>query len=171
MTLNKILLIGNAGTDPEMRYTPNGNAVTSFRMAVTRRFGGGDGAEPREETEWFTVECWNRQAESVNQYLTKGKKVFVEGRFRSRQYTAQDGSPRHVNEVADARVLFLDRMGAPQAGGESEGAPAGPDSHAGEQRAGAQAGAPVPARRRPPGPQGGERRAGQGGDDVEELPW
>ncbi len=166
MTLNKILLIGNSGTDPEMRYTPNGKAVTSFRMAVTRRFGGGEGAEPREETEWFTVECWDRQAETVNQYLTKGKKVFVEGRFRSRQYTAQDGSPRHVNEVADARVLFLDRAGAPQS---AEGAVA-PDTHAGDQ-AGDPTGAPAQTRARRPGnPQGGERRVGQGGD-VEELPW
>jgi single-stranded DNA-binding protein len=86
--------------------------------------------------------------------------VFVEGRFRSRSYTAKDGSTRAVNEVADARVLFLDRAGAPAPGGESEGggqAPAG-----GEQAAGG-------ARKRAPVQGGGDRRGG--GDDVEELPW
>ena len=162
MSLNRIFLIGNAGTDPEMRYTPNGNAVTSFRLAVTRRFGGGEsGGEQREETEWFTVECWERQAESVNQYVTKGKKVFVEGRFRSRSYTANDGTPRTVNEVADARVLFLDRPAARpgemepggQTGSESQERPA----QTPRRRAG---GAAAP---------GGERKSG--GEDVEELPW
>lgn len=163
MTLNKILLIGNAGTDPEMRYTPNGNAVTSFRLAVTTRSGGQEGAEPREETEWFTVECWNRQAETVNQYLQKGKKVFVEGRFRSRSYTAKDGSTRSVSEVAFARVLFLDRAGAPAPAGESEGGgqPSAP-AEGGERAASA-------ARKRAPGQGGGDRRGD--GDDVEELPW
>ncbi len=161
MSLNRIFLIGNAGTDPEMRYTPNGNAVTSFRLAVTRRFGGGDdGGERREETEWFTVECWNRQAESVNQYVTKGKKVFVEGRFRSRSYTANDGTTRFVSEVADARVMFLDRAGAPAAAADGDAASTPGD-------AAPRAGAPAP-RRRAAAP-GGERKAD--GEDVEELPW
>ncbi len=171
MSLNRIFLIGNSGTDPEMRYTPNGNAVTSFRLAVTRRFGGGeDGGEQREETEWFTVQCWNRQAESVNQYLTKGKKVFVEGRLRSRSFTVQDGSTRYVNEVADARVLFLDRMSIPQAdaGASSEAAVPGAQAGNGQERNQA-----VPAPRRRVGGTAGpgaERRPGSG-EDVEELPW
>lgn len=157
-------MIGHAGTDPEMRYTPNGNAVTSFRLAVSRRFGGGEGGgEQREETEWFTVECWNRQAESVNQYLTKGKKVFVEGRFRSRSFTGNDGTPRSVNEVADARVLFLDRATQSQ-GGE----PDGPQ----QQQTGEQADRPAQFPRRKVGGTPGGPGAGKGnGDDVEELPW
>ena len=164
MSLNRIFLIGNAGTDPEMRYTPNGDAVTSFRLAVTRRFGGGEGGgEPREETEWFTVTCWRRQAESVNQYVTKGKKVFVEGRFHGRSYTANDGTTRFVNEVADARVLFLDRAGAPA------GAPAGEQADGGPQAAETgEPGAAAP-RKRAGGTSGGERRGN--GEDVEELPW
>ncbi len=163
MSYNRIFLIGNAGTDPEMRYTPNGNAVTSFRLAVSRRFGGGEGGgEQREETEWFTVQCWDRQAESVNQYLTKGKKVFVEGRFRSRSFTGNDGTPRTVNEVADSRVLFLDRAGQPQ-NAESDGP---------QQQAGEQADRPAQSPRRRVGGTAGAAGGGKAnGDDVEELPW
>jgi single-strand DNA-binding protein len=106
-SLNKIMLIGNVGTDPEMRYTPNGNPVTSFRMAVSRRYTAS--GERREETEWFTVEAWNQLAEQVNQYLMKGRRAYVEGRFRSRSFVGNDGQTRFVNEVVANRVLFLDR--------------------------------------------------------------
>jgi len=105
--LNKILLIGNVGTDPEMRYTPNGNPVTDFRLAVTRRYTSG--GERREETEWFTVTAWNQLAEQVNQYLAKGRRAYVEGRFRSRSFVGNDGQTRFVYEVVADRVLFLDR--------------------------------------------------------------
>ena len=107
--LNKILLIGNVGTDPEMRYTPNGNPVTNFRLAVTRRYTSG--GERQEETEWFTVEAWNQLAEQVNQYLVKGRRAYVEGRFRSRSFVGNDGQTRFVYEVVANRVLFLDRRG------------------------------------------------------------
>ena len=93
MTMNKMLVIGNAGTDPEMRYTPNGNAVTSFRLATNRRYTTADG-EQHEETEWFTVTAWNRLAETVNQYVTKGMKVYAEGRLKSDSWTGQDGQTR-----------------------------------------------------------------------------
>ena len=76
MTLNKVLLIGNLGSDPEMRYTPNGNAVCDFRMAVNRRYTTGEG-EQREETEWFRVTTWGRLAETVNQYLQKGQRKYL----------------------------------------------------------------------------------------------
>ena len=105
--LNKILLIGNVGTDPEMRYTPSGDAVTTFRMAVTRRYTSG--GERKEETEWFTIEAWRQLAEQVNQYLVKGRRAYVEGRFRSRSYVGNDGQTRFVNEVVAYQVLFLDR--------------------------------------------------------------
>ena len=77
MTMNKILIIGNLGSDPEMRYTPNGNPVTSFSMATNRRYTTADG-ESREETEWFRISAWNRTAEICNQYLQRGSKVYVE---------------------------------------------------------------------------------------------
>ena len=107
-SLNKITLIGNVGSDPEMRYTPNGKAVTSFRMATNFRYSGPDG-ERREETEWFRVSVWGRQAESCNQFLSKGRRVYVEGRLRSRNWEGQDGQMRTSLEVSANRVIFLDR--------------------------------------------------------------
>jgi single-strand DNA-binding protein len=107
-SLNKITLIGNVGSDPEMRYTPNGKAVTSFRMATNYRYNGPDG-ERREETEWFRVSVWGKQAESCNQFLSKGRRVYVEGRLRSRNWEGQDGQMRTSLEVAANRVIFLDR--------------------------------------------------------------
>jgi single-strand DNA-binding protein len=110
LSLNQILLIGNVGQDPEMRYTPSGAAVTDFRLAVNYRRSRQDG-DVQDETEWFTVTAWNRLAETVNQYVVKGSKVFVDGRFRSRQYVGSDGQTRTSNEVIAFRVLFLDRPG------------------------------------------------------------
>jgi single-strand DNA-binding protein len=107
-SLNKITLIGNVGSDPEMRYTPNGKAVTSFRMATNYRYNGPDG-ERKEETEWFRVSVWGKQAESCNQFLSKGRRVYVEGRLRSRNWEGQDGQMRTSLEVSANRVIFLDR--------------------------------------------------------------
>ena len=90
---NKMTLIGNVGSDPEMRYTPNGNPVTSFSVATNRRYTTAEG-EQREETEWFRVSAWNRLGETCNQYVVKGMKVFVEGRFSSREWTDQEGQKR-----------------------------------------------------------------------------
>jgi single-strand DNA-binding protein len=108
-SLNKIMLIGNVGSDPEMRYTPNGKAVTSFRMATNYRYSAPDG-ERREETEWFRVSVWGKQAESCNQFLSKGRRVYVEGRLHSRNWEGQDGQMRTSLEVSANRVIFLDRV-------------------------------------------------------------
>ena len=113
--LNKMLAIGNVGTDPDMRYTPNGNPVTSFRLATNRTYTPAEG-ERREDTEWFTVVSWNQLAEQCNQYLTKGRRFYVEGRLKSNTWTGADGQTRFNNEIIADRVLFLDRI-----------APAGPD--------------------------------------------
>jgi single-strand DNA-binding protein len=106
--LNKVMLIGNVGTDPEMRFTPNGNPVTSFRMATSRTFASADG-ERKQETEWFTIVSWNRLAETCNQFLTKGQRAYVEGRLRTHNWEGQDGQKRSRVEVIASRVLFLDR--------------------------------------------------------------
>ena len=108
--LNKIMIIGNLGTDPEMRFTPNGNPVTSFRMAATRSYVAPDG-ERHQETEWFTVVTWNRVAETCNQYLTKGRRAYVEGRLQTRNWEGQDGQRRTRVEIVANTVLFLDRQG------------------------------------------------------------
>ena len=129
--LNKMMAIGNVGTDPEMRYTPNGNPVTSFRLATSRSYTSN--GERIQETEWFTVVSWNKLAEQVNQFLVKGRRVYVEGRIKSNTWTGPDGQTRFRNEIIADRVLFLDR--GQQQGGSSEheggGVPAGAGAEAG----------------------------------------
>lgn len=129
VSLNKLMLIGNVGTDPDMRYTPNGKAVTTFRLAVTRRFNGPDG-EKQDDTEWFTAVTWNALAEQCSQWLTKGRRVFVEGRIKSNSWKGADGVTRFSNEIIASRVLFLDRGENQSNGGERQpvAAQASPDS-------------------------------------------
>ncbi|MBL7208670.1 MAG: single-stranded DNA-binding protein [Dehalococcoidia bacterium] len=107
--LNKVMLIGNVGTDPEMRFTPSGNPVTSFRVATSRTYTTSEG-ERRQETEWFTVVAWRKLAESCNQFLTKGQRVYIEGNLRTRNWEGRDGQKRTSVEVIANRVLFLDRQ-------------------------------------------------------------
>jgi single-strand DNA-binding protein len=107
--LNKVMIIGNLGKDPEMRFTANGSAVTNFSVAVSRQYSGSDG-ERREETEWFTVVAWNKLAELCNQYLQKGRRVYVEGRLQTRSWDGQDGQKRYRTEVIASEVQFLDRV-------------------------------------------------------------
>ena len=104
-SLNKVMLIGNVGQDPELRYTPDGNPVANFSIAVNRRRKVGD--EYKDETEWFNIVCFSRTAENVNQYLSKGQKVYVEGRFQSSEYVGQDGNKRKSFEVIANDVTFL----------------------------------------------------------------
>jgi len=107
-TLNKVILIGHLGGDPEMRYTPDGKSVTSFRVATTYRYTTSRG-ETREETDWFRVTVWGRQAEQCNQYLKKGQQVYVEGRLHAREWQTQDGQTRTSLEVTSSNVVFLGR--------------------------------------------------------------
>ena len=107
--LNKVMIIGNLGADPDMRFTPNGNPVTSFRVAAsnTRLVNG----ERKDDTEWFSVVAWNKQAETCNQFLSKGSKVYVEGRLQTRSWEGQDGQKKYRTEVIASRVIFLDKAG------------------------------------------------------------
>jgi single-strand DNA-binding protein len=109
--LNKVMIIGNVGTDPEMRYTANGNPVTTFRIATTRSYTTPEG-ERREETEWFNIVTWARLAETCSQFLQKGHRAYVEGRLRTRSWEGQDGQKRFRTEVIANTVLFLDRSRA-----------------------------------------------------------
>lgn len=106
--LNKITIIGNVGTDPEMRFTPNGNPVTSFTIATNRFYNSPDG-ERKKETEWFDVVTWNRLAENCNQFLTKGQLAYVEGRLHTRSWEGQDGQKHSRTEIIANSVLFLDK--------------------------------------------------------------
>jgi len=110
---HKIIVVGNLGRDPEMRYTPSGQAVTNFSLASNRQYTGSDGQTVKETT-WFRISTWGKQAENCNQYLRKGSKVLVEGRLVSDQSTGgpriwnrQDGSPAASYEVSAITVQFL----------------------------------------------------------------
>lgn len=105
-SLNKVMIIGNLGRDPEMRYTPNGAAVTSFSVACSRTRTTPDG-DRKEETEWFNVVAWNKLAETCGQYLTKGQKVYVEGRLQTRSWEGQDGQKHTRVEVIANSLLML----------------------------------------------------------------
>ena len=109
VSINKMIAIGNLGSEPEMRFTPNGRQVTSFSLATNWRYTTAEG-ERREETEWFTVVCWGRLAEQCNQFLTKGRLVYVDGRLRLHTWEGQDGQKRYRNEIVADRVSFLDRQ-------------------------------------------------------------
>ena len=108
MSLNKAMIIGNLGRDPEMRYTPSGQAVTQFTVAVNRNYKDAQG-ERQEETEWFRVVAWGQQAEFAAEYLRKGAKVFVEGRLQTRQWEGQDGQKRYTTELVANTIQNLER--------------------------------------------------------------
>ena len=108
MTLNKMMIIGNLGADPELRYTPSGKAVTDLRVAVNNNQRGPDG-EWVEETLWFRVSVWEQAAERLAEQLRKGNKVFAEGQLRVREYESRDGEKRQSLELAFARVVNLER--------------------------------------------------------------
>jgi single-strand DNA-binding protein len=121
---HKVILVGNLGRDPEMRYTPSGQAVTNLSVATNRTYTDNAGNQVKQ-TVWFRVSVWGKQAETVHQYLRKGRQVLVEGRLNGdengnpRIWTAQDGTPRASYEVTAETVRFLGG-----AGGEAGGAPA-----------------------------------------------
>ena len=104
--MNKIIIIGNVGRDPEMRYTQGGQSVTSFSVADNNKYTTRDG-EKHEETEWFNVSAFGRQAEICNQYLSKGSQVYIEGRVKSRTYQGNDGQTRHSLDVTVQNVQLL----------------------------------------------------------------
>jgi single-strand DNA-binding protein len=127
----KLVIVGRLGRDPEMRYMPDGTAVTSFSVATDRRWNDKTTGQPVQETTWFRVSVWGRQAETANQYLTKGQMVLVEGHLQPdgqsggpRIWTAQDGTPRASFEVrADNFRMLSSRQesgGAASGGGRSE---------------------------------------------------
>ncbi len=117
--LNKIMLIGNLGRDPEMSYTPSGKAITRFTVAVNRYSRDRDSGERREETQWFNIVAWEQLAERCTQYLHKGSKVYLEGRMTSRKYTNKDGVEVTAWEVVLNDMQMLDPRGAE--GGQGQG--------------------------------------------------
>ena len=123
----KLVIVGNLGRDPEMRYTPSGQAVTNLNSATNRQYTANSG-ERVKETTWFRVSVWGKQAETVNQYLRKGSKVLIEGRLTQdpatggpRVWTGQDGAPRASFEMTAQTVRFLSSREDDQGSGNNSG--------------------------------------------------
>jgi single-strand DNA-binding protein len=106
MSFNKVILVGNLGRDPELRYTPQGTPVCSFSMATNERRKDKTG-EMQDQTTWFRVTLWGRQAETASQYLSKGRPVYIEGRLRVEEWTDRDGKQRHTLEVHATDMQFI----------------------------------------------------------------
>ncbi len=118
--LNKVMILGNVGRDPEIRYTANGNAKTEFSVATNRRYQRPDG-EWADETEWFTVVTWGKLAERMSQNVQKGDRVYVEGRMQTRSWDGPDGQKRYKTDLIADRVLPQGRRQPVAAGGEYGG--------------------------------------------------
>ncbi len=163
MSLNKCMIIGNLGRDPEMRYTPSGQAVTQFSVATNRNYRDPQG-EWQSETEWFRVVVWGDQGERVAEYLRKGHKVYVEGRLQTRQWEDQSGNKRYTTELIANRVTSLerrDREGEPPFPGDASGGFSGGGSGSGSSGSS--------------GSQGGGSTASSGpsnsSEDFDDLPF
>ncbi|MGH2581612.1 MAG: single-stranded DNA-binding protein [Anaerolineales bacterium] len=121
--LNKVMLIGNLGQDPEMRYTPSGRPVTTFSVATTRNWTNAEG-EKRSETEWCNIVAWGSLAEICNQYLKKGQQVYIEGRLQTRRWEDEEGSKRSTTEIVAREMIMLSER-KDRAEGDSEAAEPG----------------------------------------------
>ena len=131
-SVNKVIVLGNLGRDPEVRYTPSGAAVCNLRIATTRNWKSKDSGEKMEETEWHSVVLYDRQAEIAGEYLKKGRPVFIEGRLKTRKWQDKEGVDRYTTEiVADSMQLLGGRDDA-GGGGRASG---GDDEGGGYQRA------------------------------------
>jgi single-strand DNA-binding protein len=118
--LNKVMIIGNLGRDPEMRYTPSGRPVTTFSVATSRTWNTSEG-EKHVETEWFNVVAWSNLAEICKQYLSKGQQVYIEGRLQTRHWDDQEGNKHtSVEIVANEMIILGERREAGEATAESE---------------------------------------------------
>lgn len=122
--INKVILIGNLGKDPETRYMPSGGAVTNITLATSESWKDKNSGEQQERTEWHRVVFFNRLAEIVAEYLKKGSKVYVEGSLRTRKWQGQDGQDRYTTEIIASEMQMLDSRGGGGTAGFSESAPA-----------------------------------------------
>jgi single-strand DNA-binding protein len=145
-SLNKVQIIGNLGRDPEVRYTPNGNAVCNVSVASTRQWKNKDSGEKQEETEWHRVVFYDRLAEIAGEYLKKGRSVYVEGRLKTRKWQDKEGKDQYTTEIVATEMQMLGGREGMGGGGEDRGG-AGDDQY-GErpQRSAAPAARPAASR-------------------------
>ena len=119
-SVNKVILVGNLGRDAELRYTPGGAAVATLNMATTEVWNDKQG-QRQEKTEWHRVVLWGKTAESLTEYLTKGKQIYVEGRLQTRQWDDKDGNKRYTTEIRGDRIVLLGGGGRGAGGGGGYG--------------------------------------------------
>jgi single-strand DNA-binding protein len=125
-SVNKVILVGNLGSDPEVRYTPSGRAVANFSLATTERFTNKEG-EKEERTEWHKIVAWARLGEICGEYLTKGSQIYIEGRLQTRNWEDRDGNKRYTTEIIAQAMQML---GGSKKGGEVKSAE---ESHPSEE--------------------------------------
>lgn len=111
-SVNKVILVGNLGRDPEVRFTPSGAAVANFSIATTEKWNNKQTGNPEERTEWHRIVVWGKLAELCKEYLSKGRSVYVEGRLQTRQWDDKDGNKRYTTEVVAQTVQFLGSRGS-----------------------------------------------------------
>ncbi|HEX8502858.1 MAG TPA: single-stranded DNA-binding protein [Pyrinomonadaceae bacterium] len=167
MSFNKIIIVGNLGRDPELSYTPQGTAVCKFSVATNERRRDKAG-EQQDITTWFRVTVWGKQAENVSKYLSKGRKVYLEGRLHMEEWTDREGKPRQTLEVNASDVQFIDSAGA----GGVEGIPVRSQQGAGGGGGGYGGGGGGSQSRGGGGGAGGGRPPAGGGDiEDDEIPF
>jgi single-strand DNA-binding protein len=154
--VNKVILIGNLGADPEVRHLQNGTAVANIRLATTETYKDRQTNERREQTEWHNVVLWRGLAEITEKFLRKGSKVYIEGKLRTRQWQDKDNNTRYTTEIVADEMTMLDRPGGDQ-GGAVAGA---------QERAAVLGGATRPAAVNTTAPTGG-----QAADEMDDLPF
>ncbi len=137
MSVNKAILIGRLGKDPELRYTPSGKAVTTFSLATSERWTGQDG-QKNESTTWHNIVVWGKPAEIIKEYMAKGREIYLEGRIANRSYDDKEGNKKYISEVVVQNFQFIggrgDTGGAPaqSQSSDSQTPPAAPPGNTGE---------------------------------------
>lgn len=121
-SLNKVMLIGNLGKDPEVRFTASGQAVASFSLATSEKFKGKSG-EWEERTEWHNITLWGKLAEIAGEYLSKGKTIYVEGRLQTRKWQDKSGNDRYTTDIVGDKMQMLSAKGERSGGGDTSSSP------------------------------------------------
>jgi single-strand DNA-binding protein len=143
-SVNKVIILGNLGRDPEMRYTPSGSAICSLRVATTRNWKNKDSGERVEETEWHSVVMYDRQAEIAGEYLKKGRPVYIEGRLKTRKWQDKDGNDRYTTEIVGETMQLLGGRDEGGAGGGGRSSGGGSSEYGDDMGGGGYAPAPAP---------------------------
>ncbi|PLW81138.1 single-stranded DNA-binding protein [Kineobactrum sediminis] len=167
--VNKVILVGNLGADPEVRYMPSGGAVTNVTLATSESWKDKQTGQPQERTEWHRIVFFNRLAEIAGEYLKKGSKLYVEGSLRTRKWQGQDGQDRYTTEIVAAEMQMLDSRGSGQQGGGQQG---GGNYAQGDYNQGApQDSSPPAGSRQPAQPQSSGSPAGDFSEFDDDIPF